>query len=73
MKEGPRIDGMNVLEVYEQISEAVEYARKNGPILVESLTYRLQGHSMGDRSGTARRKRSSSSSPPARSVASATT
>ncbi|MCC6798664.1 MAG: pyruvate dehydrogenase (acetyl-transferring) E1 component subunit alpha [Anaerolineae bacterium] len=48
MKEGPRIDGMNVVEVYEQVSEAVEYARKNGPILVESLTYRLQGHSMGD-------------------------
>jgi len=48
MKEGPRLDGMNVMEVYEGISEAVEYARKNGPILVESLTYRLEGHSMGD-------------------------
>lgn len=48
MKEGPRIDGMDVLEVHDQIKEAVEYARKNGPILVESLTYRLQGHSMGD-------------------------
>lgn len=48
MKQGPRLDGMNVLEVYEGISEAVEYARKNGPILVESLTYRLEGHSMGD-------------------------
>jgi pyruvate dehydrogenase E1 component alpha subunit len=48
MKEGPRVDGMNVLEVYEAVSEAVEYARENGPILVESLTYRLEGHSMGD-------------------------
>ncbi len=48
MKQGPRLDGMNVLEVYEGVSEAVEYARKHGPILVESLTYRLEGHSMGD-------------------------
>lgn len=48
IKEGPRLDGMDVLEVYEGISEAVDYASKNGPILVESLTYRLEGHSMGD-------------------------
>ena len=48
MKQGPRIDGMDVLAVNEAISEAVEYARKNGPILVESMTYRLEGHSMGD-------------------------
>lgn len=48
MKMGPRIDGMDVLAVHDAISEAVEYARKHGPILVESLTYRLEGHSMGD-------------------------
>jgi pyruvate dehydrogenase E1 component alpha subunit len=48
MKEGPRVDGMDVLAVYEAISEAIEYARDNGPILVESITYRLEGHSMGD-------------------------
>jgi len=48
MKMGPRIDGMDVLAVYQAVSEAVEYARHNGPILVESLTYRLEGHSMGD-------------------------
>ncbi|GAB4408385.1 MAG: pyruvate dehydrogenase (acetyl-transferring) E1 component subunit alpha [Anaerolineae bacterium] len=48
MKMGPRIDGMDVLAVHEAVSEAVEYARHNGPILVESLTYRLEGHSMGD-------------------------
>lgn len=48
MKMGPRIDGMDVLAVHDAISEAVEHARKNGPILVESLTYRLEGHSMGD-------------------------
>jgi pyruvate dehydrogenase E1 component alpha subunit len=48
MKMGPRVDGMDVLAVHDAISEAVDYARKNGPILVESLTYRLEGHSMGD-------------------------
>jgi len=48
MKEGPRIDGMDVLAVHEAVSEAIEYARQHGPILLESLTYRLEGHSMGD-------------------------
>ncbi|MBN1562440.1 MAG: pyruvate dehydrogenase (acetyl-transferring) E1 component subunit alpha [Anaerolineae bacterium] len=48
IKEGPRLDGMDVMAVYEGISEAIDYASKNGPILVESLTYRLEGHSMGD-------------------------
>lgn len=48
MKEGPRVDGMDVEAVHDAISEAVEHARKHGPILVESLTYRLEGHSMGD-------------------------
>ncbi len=48
MKEGPRVDGMDVEAVHDAISEAVEHARTHGPILVESLTYRLEGHSMGD-------------------------
>ena len=50
MKEGPRIDGQNVIEVNEAISEAVEYARKNGPVLVEALTFRYKGHGVSDRS-----------------------
>jgi pyruvate dehydrogenase E1 component alpha subunit len=45
---GPRLDGMDVCAMYEGIKEAVEHARKHGPILVEALTYRLEGHSMGD-------------------------
>jgi pyruvate dehydrogenase E1 component alpha subunit len=48
MREGPRVDGMDVLAVYEAVSEAMEYARKTGPVLMESLTYRFVGHSMGD-------------------------
>jgi pyruvate dehydrogenase E1 component alpha subunit len=48
MKEGPRVDGMDVMAVHDAVSEAIEHARKHGPILLESLTYRLEGHSMGD-------------------------
>jgi pyruvate dehydrogenase E1 component alpha subunit len=48
MAMGPRVDGMDVVAVHNAIQEAVEHARKHGPILLESLTYRLEGHSMGD-------------------------
>ena len=48
MKEGPRVDGMDVLAVHNAVSEAIEYASQHGPVLMESLTYRFQGHSMGD-------------------------
>ncbi len=48
MKAGPRVDGMDVMAVYEAVNEALEYARKNGPVLMEALTYRFMGHSMGD-------------------------
>jgi len=43
------VDGCNVLEVYEAVKKAVEYARSGkGPSLVESLVYRWQGHYCGD-------------------------
>lgn len=48
MKEGPRVDGMDVFAVYEAVCEAIDHASKHGPLLMESLTYRFQGHSMGD-------------------------
>jgi pyruvate dehydrogenase E1 component alpha subunit len=42
-------DGMDVLSVYETVSEAVERARKGqGPTLVECKTYRFRGHHEGD-------------------------
>jgi pyruvate dehydrogenase E1 component alpha subunit len=49
MKEGPRVDGMNVIEVYNAVREAAEYARQHGPILMESMTYRYEGHGVSDR------------------------
>ena len=40
-----RVDGNNVLEVYEATVEAVEKCRKGtGPVFLEFLTYRLRGH-----------------------------
>lgn len=40
-----RIDGNNVLEVYEAAKEAVEMCRAGkGPVFIECLTYRLRGH-----------------------------
>lgn len=48
MAMGPRVDGMDVVAVHDAIKEAIEHARQHGPILIKSLTYRLEGHSMGD-------------------------
>jgi pyruvate dehydrogenase E1 component alpha subunit len=50
IKDLGRIDGQNVVEVYETVSKAVDYARKNGPVMIESLTYRYKGHGVSDRS-----------------------
>lgn len=49
MKEGPRVNGMDVIDVYKASVEAVNYARKNGPILMECMTYRYEGHGVSDR------------------------
>lgn len=50
MEDGGRIDGQNVMEVYETVQKAVEYARSNGPVLIEAITYRYHGHGVSDRS-----------------------
>jgi TPP-dependent pyruvate/acetoin dehydrogenase alpha subunit len=42
---GVRVDGQDVLAVYESVSQAVELARNGkGPSLVECVTYRFAGH-----------------------------
>ena len=44
------IDGMNVTEVYEETTAALEACRQGeGPIFLEAKTYRYEGHSIGDR------------------------
>jgi pyruvate dehydrogenase E1 component alpha subunit len=44
-----RVEGMDVLQVREAALEALETIREgNGPMLMEIITYRFRGHSMGD-------------------------
>jgi pyruvate dehydrogenase E1 component alpha subunit len=44
-----QVDGMDVLKVYDAAKEAIEYVRTNSqPYLLEAITYRYRGHSMGD-------------------------
>jgi TPP-dependent pyruvate/acetoin dehydrogenase alpha subunit len=46
---GYSIDGNDVLEVYDTMCEALEHARAGkGPVLIECVTYRLQGHADHD-------------------------
>src|ERR1044072_1630055 len=42
---GLRCDGMDVVDTYEVMSEAIRRAREKRPALVEADTYRLRGHS----------------------------
>jgi pyruvate dehydrogenase E1 component alpha subunit len=46
---GLRCDGMDVLDTYAVLREAVERVRtERRPLLVEAVTYRFRGHSMAD-------------------------
>lgn len=44
-----RVDGQNVLEVHDVLTEAVKHAREKGPVLVEAITYRYRGHGVSDK------------------------
>jgi pyruvate dehydrogenase E1 component alpha subunit len=47
---GYQVDGNDVLQVYEVMSQAAEHVRRgDGPVLVEAVTYRYFGHSKSDR------------------------
>jgi pyruvate dehydrogenase E1 component alpha subunit len=45
---GLRVDGNDVLAVYDAVSRARDHARTEGPVLVESLTYRIDAHTTSD-------------------------
>jgi TPP-dependent pyruvate/acetoin dehydrogenase alpha subunit len=46
---GIRVDGNDLLAVWQVASEAIDRARSGGgPTLIEALTYRVQGHSSSD-------------------------
>ncbi len=47
--EGKQVDGMNVFAVYEATKAALQAVRDGaGPQFLEMITYRFEGHSMGD-------------------------
>ncbi|MCH2161314.1 MAG: thiamine pyrophosphate-dependent enzyme, partial [Phycisphaerales bacterium] len=47
--EGYEIDGMDVIEVYEQMRKVVDRSRETSrPAFVDLRTYRFKGHSMSD-------------------------
>jgi pyruvate dehydrogenase E1 component alpha subunit len=44
-----RVDGMDVLAVYKAAKKAIAAVRSgSGPRMLEIMTYRFRGHSMGD-------------------------
>lgn len=44
-----QVDGMDLMEMVSKFQEGVEHVRGgNGPYLIEAVTYRYKGHSMGD-------------------------
>ncbi|MGE4344263.1 MAG: pyruvate dehydrogenase (acetyl-transferring) E1 component subunit alpha [Geoalkalibacter sp.] len=46
---GSKVDGMDVLKVYEAVRNAIKDARRgNGPSYIEARTYRFRGHSISD-------------------------
>jgi len=46
---GLKVDGMDVLKVYEETRKAVQRAREGGgPTYIEAVTYRFRGHSISD-------------------------
>lgn len=47
--EGKRVDGMDLIAVYENVCEALDRVRTGqGPQFLEMITYRYEGHSIGD-------------------------
>jgi pyruvate dehydrogenase E1 component alpha subunit len=47
--EGKQVNGMDVLEVYDELSKTVEKTRREKiPSFIEMRTYRYKGHSMSD-------------------------
>ena len=43
-----KVDGMDPVAMYTAVKEAKKYAVENGPVLIESYTYRLGPHTMSD-------------------------
>ena len=44
-----RVNAQDALEVYAVATQAVDYARAHGPVVVEHVTYRYRGHGVSDK------------------------
>ena len=44
-----RVDGQDIFKMYEAVSEAMDYARDKGSVLIEAITYRYRGHGVSDK------------------------
>lgn len=49
MKDMGRVDGQDVEAVYELAVKARDYATRKGPVLIEAMTYRYEGHGVSDK------------------------
>jgi pyruvate dehydrogenase E1 component alpha subunit len=49
IKDLERVDGQDVIAVHDCVNQAVKYARKTGPVLIEAMTYRYKGHGVSDK------------------------
>ncbi len=49
MHDAGRVDGQDVVKVYQAVREAADYAKKQGPVLMEAMTYRYMGHGVSDK------------------------
>lgn len=49
MKDYGRVDGQDVEAVYDLCVKARDYAVKKGPVLIEAMTYRYEGHGVSDK------------------------
>lgn len=49
IKDMQRVDGQDVEAMHEVMTQAMEYARHTGPVLLEAMTYRYRGHGVSDK------------------------
>ena len=49
-----QVDAQDALAVYEVAQQAVDYARTQGPAVIEHITYRYRGHGVSDKQYDAR-------------------
>jgi pyruvate dehydrogenase E1 component alpha subunit len=44
-----RVDGQDVIAMYDAVCRAAKHAVEHGPVLIEAMTYRYRGHGVSDK------------------------